>query len=89
MSQYDNVVERRKKMLEAEEWASGVKSIHFHKLTSMWYDDHPEDTDKGMVFDTEFNNGVIRREIKGGGVRIFGKELSGDELINEYERNNR
>jgi len=39
--------------------------------------------------DTEFNNGVIRREIKGGGVRIFGKELSGDELINEYERNNR
>ena len=88
MSQYDKVVERQRKMLEAEEWANTVKCLHFHRLTSMWYDTHPEDTEKGHVMDIEFNNGIIRRNIKGGGTRIFGKELTGQELVNEYERNN-
>lgn len=87
MSQYNDVVERQREMLAAEKWANGVKTLHFHKLKSMWYDTHPEDTDMGMVLDVEYNNGVVHRTLKDNTVRIFGKELSGDKLLDEYKRN--
>ena len=38
MSQYDERVERQRLKLKAEEWAKGVKSLHAHSLSSMWYD---------------------------------------------------
>lgn len=89
MSQYNDVVERQRDLLEAEKWATGVKSLHFHSLKSMWYDTNPEDTDMGMVMDVEYNNGVIKRTLKDDSVRIFGEELSGEQLLDEYKRNNK
>jgi hypothetical protein len=89
MSQYNDVVERQRDLLEAEKWATGVKSLHFHSLKSMWYDTHPEDSDMGMVMDVEYNNGVIKRTLKDNSVRIFGEELSGEQLLDEYKRNNK
>ena len=72
-------------MLEAEEWAKGVKTVHAHSLTSLWYDTRKND---GAVLDIEFNNGLVKREIrKTGEIIFFGKALTGVELINSFVRN--
>ena len=87
MSQYDNVVERQRLLLEAEVWSGKTKCIHAHSLSSMWYDDRPQDTSEGKcVTDVEFNNGVIERTQQDGTIHIFGEALTGDELINSYVR---
>lgn len=89
MTQYDNEVERQRIILEAEEWAKGVKSIHVHSFNSMWYDDHPEDTDgtpRKTVTDIEYNNGLVVRSRNGKQIRKFGVILKGDALIQQYEK---
>ena len=47
MTEFSDRVERQRLLLEAEEWAKGVKDLHIHGLNSMWYDDRPEDTEDG------------------------------------------
>ena len=47
MTQYNETVERQRLKLEAEDWALGVRSLHGHRLSSMWYDDRPQDTSEG------------------------------------------
>ena len=87
MSQYDDVVERQRLKLEAEEWSSKVKSVHAHSVSSMWYDTRPEDTADGKnVIDIEYNNGTVKRQLSHGSVFIFGKAATGDELIDNYVR---
>ena len=67
MGQYDYVVEQQRLLLEAEEWAKGVKSIHMHSFNSMWYDDRPEDTENGAVTDKEYNSGIVESSNNGAG----------------------
>jgi hypothetical protein len=87
MSQYDDVVERQRLKLEAEEWAGKVKSVHAHSVSSMWYDTRPQDTADGKtVTDIEYNNGTVRRELRDGGTYIFGKAAIGQNLIDDYVR---
>ena len=79
MSEFNSRVERQKLLLEAEEWAKGVKSLHSHSLKSMWYDTRPQDTENGQfVMDKQYNGGEIERTIytsdgKDAGTFIFGK----------------
>ena len=88
MGQYDYKVERQRILLEAEEWAKDVKGMHAHSLNSMWYDTRPQDTEDGKgVLDITYNNGLIKRRLNDGTEVYFGKELKGDDLIYEYERN--
>lgn len=89
MTQYDNEVERQRLLLEAEDWAMGVKSLHVHSFTSMWYDDRPQDTNNGKesVTDVEYNCGLIKRSKDGKHIHTFGKALKGDALIDAYVRN--
>ena len=61
MSEYDEIVDQQRLLLEAEEWAKGIKCIHAHSLSSMAYDDRPNDTDGKSVVDKEFNSGLIER----------------------------
>ena len=85
MSQYDDRVERQRLLILAEQWAEGVKSIHAHSLSSMWYDNRPQDTEDGKsVLDVEYNSGLIKRETHDGHTLYFGKELKGDALIDAY-----
>tara|TARA_B100000941_G_C28226245_1_gene409206 strand:+ start:235 stop:507 length:273 start_codon:yes stop_codon:yes gene_type:complete len=85
MSQYDDKVERQRLLLEAEEWANGINSIHIHSLKSMWYDDRPQDTDTGNVTDTQFNDGRITREKGGKLLHTWNNEqVTGDDLISRY-----
>lgn len=89
MTQYTESVERQKIKMEAEAWATSVKSIHAHSLSSMHYDDRPEDTIDGQcVTDTEYNSGVVERRQNGRLIHIFGKKLTGQALIDAYTRNN-
>tara|TARA_Y100001937_G_scaffold18849_1_gene26034 strand:+ start:3543 stop:3824 length:282 start_codon:yes stop_codon:yes gene_type:complete len=87
MGQYDNKVAKQRLLLEAEEWAVGIKALHVHSLTSMWYetDESKQDIIKnGTVTDTEYNSGLITRERTGKPVCTFGVAKSGDDLIDAY-----
>lgn len=94
MGQYDEVVERQRQLLAAEEWAEGCSCIHSHRLKSMWYDDKPEHTDNNQfVIDKHYNGGEIERTIfdtsgKKIDIHMFGERKTGDDLIQEYTRNN-
>ena len=85
MTQYNETVERQRLLIEAEKWASGVKSLHAHSFTSMWYDTRGND---GSVMDIEYHNGVVKREIRSTGETVyFGEALTGQALLDSYIRN--
>ena len=50
MSEYRERVEKQAIQLDAEEWAKGIKQIHVHRLTSLWYEteDSIKDMDRGL-----------------------------------------
>ncbi len=79
MTQYNETVDRQRRLILAEEWANGVASVHAHSFTSMWYDTRGGD---GSVLDIQYNNGVVKREIRETGeIVFFGEPLKGDELL--------
>lgn len=85
MGQYDALVEKRRLLLEAEEWANKTKSIQCHSMSSMWYDDRPQDTADGKsVMDITYNSGLIERRLDSGKVIWFGEKLQGDDLLWYY-----
>ena len=88
MTQYDEIVENQRLLLEAEEWAKIPKSVHIHRLDSMWYEteDSKKFLDKGNVTDVQYNNGIIKRQQDGKTVHTFGEEITGEELIRAYVR---
>ena len=81
MTQYDEIVENQRLLLEAEEWAKVPKSLHIHRLDSMWYEteDSKKFLDKGNVTDIQYNNGIIKRQQDGKTVHTFGEEITGEE----------
>ncbi len=85
MTEYDFRVEIQRDLLAAEEWAKGIKSMHVHRLKSMWYDDRPADTDTGNVTDVQFNDGRIQRSQNGKVLHTWNEEVkTGDDLISAY-----
>ena len=89
MTQYEGAVEKQRLLLDAEEWARGVDNIHVHGLSSMWYDNRPEDTADGeYVTDTAYNSGLIERSKNGKIIHYFGEVLKGEDLIQEYLKKN-
>jgi hypothetical protein len=87
VGQYNDKVERQRLLLEAEKWAKGVSGIHAHSISSMWYDNRPQDTEDGKgVVDRSFNSGLIERTLEDGAIVYFGEELKGDKLIDAYSR---
>lgn len=87
MGEFNHRVERQRNLLEAEEWAKGVSSIHAHSLSTMWYDTRPQDTEDGKsVTDIQYNSGLVKRKTHDGYTVYFGTELKGDALVDEYLR---
>ena len=85
MGQYDELVHKQAIKLAAEKWAGQPKSIHVHKISSMWYDNRPQDTEKKHVTDTQYNDGSIVREQDGKVLHIFREEqVRGDALIDKF-----
>ena len=84
MTQFNDRVEKQRLKIEAEEWAKGVKSIHAHSLTSLWYNKGRED---GSVLDVQYNDGRVKREITSTGETIIlGTQIVGDALLEQYVR---
>ena len=84
MTQYDNIVEKQRLMIQAKEWQNGISSLHAHALDSMAYAEGRID---GSVMDITYNDGLIKREIQDTGeVVYFGKRLTGDELLDDFSR---
>lgn len=88
MTEHKEKVIRHAMLLEAEEWSNMVDWFHIHQLNSMWYDKWPQDTEKGMVMDTAYNDGTIKRTRDGKLIRTIGKKLQGDALIDKWARAN-
>ena len=89
MTEYSEAVERKKILIEAEKCAKQINQIHFHSLTSMYYDtvETKEELIKnGPVTDTTYNSGLIIRTRNNKEVCRFGIERTGDDLINWYGR---
>jgi hypothetical protein len=89
MTQYKETVLKHALMLQAEEWAKGVSEIHCHSLSSMYYDQWPEDTDKGNVTDISYNDGTIIRTKNSQVIRVIGEPLSGQSLLDTWSRTNK
>ena len=88
MTEYKDAVEEQRLILQAEKWAKEIKSIHIHSLSSMWYDDSPEDTADGkMVTDTEYNDNRIVREQDGKIIHTWGEKKSVKELVQSFLTN--
>ena len=89
MSQYNDRVEKQRQKIQAEKWANSVKSIHVHSVSSMHYDNRPQDTENGnSVLDVEYNNGSVKRTTANNEVVMLGNPLKGDALLNAFIRNN-
>ena len=89
MGEYDYKVQRQKVLLEAEDWADGIKSIHVHGITSMYYETAESKADiekNGQVTDTEYNSGLIVRERNGKEICTFGIRKTGDDLVDAYQK---
>jgi len=89
MGEFDYRVQKQRVLLEAEEWADGIKGIHVHGLTSMYYETAESKADiekNGHVTDTEYNSGLIVRERNGKEVCTFGIRKTGDDLIDAYQK---
>lgn len=87
MGEFQYRVDRQKILLEAEEWAEGVHTLHSHALTSMWYETEASKADieeNGFVVDTIYNDGRIVRERNGKVIMVLGEQLKGDALIDKY-----
>ena len=88
MTEYKDAVEEQRLILQAEKWAKEIKSIHIHSLSSMWYDDRPEDTADGkMVTDTEYNDNRIVREQDVKIIHTWGEKKSVKELVQSFLTN--
>ena len=84
MTQFNDRVEKQRLKIEAEEWAKGVRSLHAHSLTSLWYDNGRED---GSVLDIQYNDGRVERKINSTGETIIlGTQLIGKDLVEQYVR---
>jgi hypothetical protein len=89
MTQYDDKVQYQRDLMAAEEWSKTFSSFHNHSISSMWYDTRPQDTqDSKRVTDIIYNSGLIQRTCADGAVVYFGKELTGQELIDSYNKHN-
>ena len=89
MGEFDYRVQRQRVLLEAEEWAEGIKSIHTHGITSMYYETSETKADiekNGHVTDTEYNSGLIVRTRDNKEICTFGIRKTGDDLIDAYQK---
>ena len=88
MTEYDDRVQFQRDLLKAEEWAKVTKSIHVHKLDSMWYEteESKKYLEKGSVADIRYNNGIITRLQDGKIVHTFGEAITNEELVRAYVR---
>ena len=86
MTQYKDEVELQKKILAAEEFANDIKGIQVHRISSMWYDNRPQDTEKHSVTDIEYMSGKIERTLHDGTKVVLVEGETGEKLVDKIEQ---
>ena len=85
MTQYKDEVELQKKILAAEEFANDIKGMQVHRISSMWYDNRPQDTEKHSVTDIEYMSGKIERILHDGTKVVLVEGETGEKLVDKIE----
>ncbi len=85
MTQYKDEVELQKKILAAEEFANDIKGMQVHRISSMWYDNRPQDTEKHSVTDIEYMSGKIERTLHDGTKVVLVEGETGEKLVDKIE----
>ena len=85
MTQYKDEVELQKKILAAEEFANDIKGMQVHRISSMWYDNRPQDTEKHSVTDIEYMSGKIERTLHDGTKVVLVEGETGEKLVDRIE----
>ena len=85
MTQYKDEVELQKKILAAEEFANDIKGMQVHRMSSMWYDNRPQDTEKHSVTDIEYMSGKIERTLHDGTKVVLVEGETGEKLVDRIE----
>ena len=85
MTQYKDEVELQKKILAAEEFANDIKGMQVHRISSMWYDNRPQDTEKHSVTDVEYMSGKIERTLHDGTKVVLVEGETGEKLVDKIE----
>ena len=85
MTQYKDEVELQKKILAAEEFADNIKGMQVHRMSSMWYDNRPQDTEKHSVTDVEYMSGKIERTLHDGTKVVLVEGETGEKLVDKIE----
>ena len=88
MTQFDEVVENQRLLLEAEKWAETPKTVHIHRLSSMWYEtEETKPQTKEGVVDVQYMDGRIERTLKNGKKITLVEGMKGEDLVQEVTRN--
>tara|TARA_B100000287_G_C20212445_1_gene614699 strand:- start:321 stop:611 length:291 start_codon:yes stop_codon:yes gene_type:complete len=85
MTEYSDIVEKRKLELAYEEYVDGVKQIHCFNTddTRVWYDDREPE---GRVIDTMYNDGRIRRQLSDDTVIWIGQKKKKWQIMDDMKR---
>ena len=85
MSQYKDKVELQRKILAAEQYSDSIKGMQVHSISSMWYDNRPQDTEKHSVTDIEYMSGKIERTLHDGTKVVLVEGATGEKLVDKIE----
>jgi hypothetical protein len=78
MSQYDDIVEKRRLYLEAEDWGNKVSQHYVCK-------GGVGDLGFGMGYFVYYNNGAVHK-LQGKNITIVQPQMSIEEVMDAYER---
>ena len=85
MTQYKSKVELQRKILAAEKYSDSIKGMQVHSMSSMWYDNRPQDTEKHSVTDIEYMSGKIERTLHDGTKVVLVEAETGAKLVDKIE----
>ena len=86
MTQYKDEVELQRKILAAEEYSDSIRGMQVHRISSMWYDNRPQDTEKHSVTDVEYMSGKIERTLHDGTKVVLVEAATGEKLVDRIEQ---
>ena len=85
MTQYKDRVEQQRRLLKAEELADNIMGIQVHSMSSMWYDNRPQDTENHSVTDINYLSGKIERTLHDGTKIVLVEGATGNDLVSKVE----
>jgi len=86
MTEYTDIVERQRELIQFESWKKGIQQIHIFdsNTTNMAYD-YPNPRRDGYVEDITYNSGVVKRTILSTKQVVYlGEEVSKSELMKRF-----